>query len=94
MNLHYYIPVFMSQISKIEIPKDRREKFESEYGYSLLSSFEYKHIPVLRFRSNQTGITIVLAQVDSPLVCGNFGVATEALDDDGCPHVLVSNFFF
>eukprot|EP01116_Phalansterium_solitarium_P016672 TRINITY_DN3923_c0_g2_i1.p1 TRINITY_DN3923_c0_g2~~TRINITY_DN3923_c0_g2_i1.p1 ORF type:complete len:1064 (+),score=371.04 TRINITY_DN3923_c0_g2_i1:1094-4285(+) len=36
----------------------------------------------------QSGLTVVLADVEGPLVEGAFVLATEAHDDDGCPHTL------
>merc|ERR1712218_351759 len=34
------------------------------------------------------GLTVVLANAESPIVNGYFCLATEALDDDGLPHTL------
>ena len=39
-------------------------------------------------RSPRTGLRIVLADVDGPLVNGYMALATEAHDDDGLPHTL------
>ncbi|KAG0726518.1 hypothetical protein GWK47_004298 [Chionoecetes opilio] len=44
-------------------------------------------IPVAKYRSKRTGLTIVLARVEG-LVNGYFTLATEAHDDDGLPHTL------
>ena len=39
-------------------------------------------------RSRKTGLTIVLARAESPIVNGYFCLATEADDHDGLPHTL------
>ncbi|KAK3859607.1 hypothetical protein Pcinc_034292 [Petrolisthes cinctipes] len=45
-------------------------------------------IPVVKYRSRKTGLQIILARVEGPLVNGYFTLATEAHDDDGLPHTL------
>ncbi|KAL4219134.1 hypothetical protein ACF0H5_021716 [Mactra antiquata] len=45
-------------------------------------------IPITKYRSKKTGLTVVIAEVEGPLVNGYFCVATEAHDDDGLPHTL------
>lgn len=45
-------------------------------------------IPVSIYKSNLTGLTVILAQVEGPVVNGYFTLATEAHDDDGLPHTL------
>lgn len=45
-------------------------------------------IPVTKYKSASTGLTLVLAAVEGPVVNGYFVVATEAHDDDGLPHTL------
>mmetsp|Transcript_12821 Transcript_12821/g.26017 ORF Transcript_12821/g.26017 Transcript_12821/m.26017 type:complete len:1025 (-) Transcript_12821:1513-4587(-) len=45
-------------------------------------------VPFEKFCSSETGMTVVVAQVDGPLVHGYFVLATEAGDDDGLPHTL------
>ncbi|XP_063960885.1 uncharacterized protein C05D11.1-like [Lytechinus pictus] len=45
-------------------------------------------VPVTKYRSTETGLTVCLAQVEGPLVNGYFVLATEAHDDDGLPHTL------
>ncbi|KAH8556354.1 Metalloenzyme, LuxS/M16 peptidase-like protein [Umbelopsis sp. PMI_123] len=45
-------------------------------------------IKITKFKSDKTGLTIVHADIDAPLVSGYFALATEALDDYGCPHTL------
>ena len=45
-------------------------------------------VPVFKYRSKSSGLTIVVAQVPGPLVNGYFCLATEAHDDDGLPHTL------
>ncbi|KAJ8726234.1 hypothetical protein PYW07_000932 [Mythimna separata] len=45
-------------------------------------------IPVNKYVSEKTGITVIIAGVEGPLVNGFFCLATEAHDDDGLPHTL------
>lgn len=45
-------------------------------------------LPVTKYRSNLTGLTVVLAQAESPIVNGYFCLATETHDNDGLPHTL------
>ncbi|CAH1389034.1 unnamed protein product [Nezara viridula] len=44
--------------------------------------------PVHKYVSVKTGITVVVAEVEGPVVDGYFCLATEAHDDDGLPHTL------
>lgn len=45
-------------------------------------------IPVHKYRSDRTGLTVVLGEVEGPVVNGYFTLATESHDDDGLPHTL------
>ncbi|CAH0749121.1 unnamed protein product [Diatraea saccharalis] len=45
-------------------------------------------IPVNKYVSDKTGITVIIAETEGPLVNGFFCLATEAEDDDGLPHTL------
>lgn len=45
-------------------------------------------IPVVKYRSRRTGMNVVIARVEGPIVNGYFTLATEAHDDDGLPHTL------
>lgn len=45
-------------------------------------------IPVHKYRSEKTGLTVILAEIEGPVVNGYFTLATEAHDDDGLPHTL------
>lgn len=45
-------------------------------------------IPVRKYKSEKTGLTIILADIEGPVVNGYFCLATEAHDDDGLPHTL------
>lgn len=44
--------------------------------------------PVHKYVSIKTGITVVVAEVEGPVVDGYLCLATEAHDDDGLPHTL------
>merc|ERR1711892_799888 len=46
------------------------------------------NLPVVKYRSNLTGLTIILAEAESPIVNGYFCLATEAATNDGLPHTL------
>ncbi|PNF33802.1 Uncharacterized protein C05D11.1 [Cryptotermes secundus] len=45
-------------------------------------------VPVHKYKSNATGLIVVIAEVEGPVVNGYFCLATEAHDDDGLPHTL------
>ena len=45
-------------------------------------------IPIERWESQRTGLTITLAKPENPMVNGYFCAPTEARDGDGIPHVL------
>ena len=45
-------------------------------------------LPVYKFRSKRTGMTIALATAESPIVNGYFCLSTEAFNNDGLPHTL------
>ena len=45
-------------------------------------------LPVYKYKSKRTGLSVVLAQADSPIVNGYFCLATEAWNEDGLPHTL------
>ncbi|KAF7998270.1 hypothetical protein HCN44_009668 [Aphidius gifuensis] len=45
-------------------------------------------IPVHKYKSTKTGITVVIAEVDGPVVGGYFCIPTETFDNDGLPHTL------
>ncbi|XP_011314165.1 uncharacterized protein C05D11.1 [Fopius arisanus] len=58
-------------------------------GFELISSIKSNDtIPVHKYKSSRTGITVFIAEVDGPVVGGYFCIATEAFDDDGLPHTL------
>ncbi|CAB3249821.1 unnamed protein product [Arctia plantaginis] len=57
--------------------------------FKLVSSTKASDIiPVDKYVSEKTGITVIIAGVEGPLVNGFFCLATEAHDDDGLPHTL------
>ena len=45
-------------------------------------------LPVYKFKSKRTGMTIALATAESPIVNGYFCLSTEAFNNDGLPHTL------
>lgn len=61
----------------------------SAMTFKLISSTKANGvIPVRKYRSERTGLTVVVGEVEGPLVNGYFTLATEAHDDDGLPHTL------
>nr|XP_026487526.1 uncharacterized protein C05D11.1-like [Vanessa tameamea] len=57
--------------------------------FKLISSIKASDvIPVNKYVSDKTGLTVIIANVEGPLVKGFFCLATEAHDDDGLPHTL------
>ncbi|XP_054283976.1 uncharacterized protein C05D11.1-like [Macrosteles quadrilineatus] len=69
------------------VDKSPPAKAESNF-YLVCSSKANDLIPVHKYKSSLTGLTIVLAEVEGPVVNGYFCLATEAHDDDGLPHTL------
>lgn len=55
--------------------------------FKLLHEFTSNGIKISKYCSTKTGLSIVLADIEGPIVEGAFILATEAHDDDGCPHV-------
>ena len=45
-------------------------------------------LPVAKYRSRRTGLTVAIGNAESPIVNGYFCLATEAFTDDGLPHTL------
>ncbi|VVC90313.1 unnamed protein product [Leptidea sinapis] len=57
--------------------------------FKLISSTKASDVvPVHKYVSQKTGITVIIAGVEGPVVNGFFCLATEAHDDDGLPHTL------
>ncbi|PLW42340.1 hypothetical protein PCANC_10506 [Puccinia coronata f. sp. avenae] len=51
-------------------------------------SLDSAPIQLAKWRSRETGLSVVWADVESPLVNGYFTVATEIFNDSGVPHTL------
>jgi Zn-dependent M16 (insulinase) family peptidase len=67
------------------LPKD------VDYGhFSLLQSFPVENAPVTlsKWRSQRTGLTVVVGNHESPITNGYFTIASEIFDDTGRPHTL------
>jgi hypothetical protein len=63
----------------------------TDYGhFSLLQSFPVENAPVTlsKWRSNKTGLTVVVGNHSSPITNGYFTIASEIFDDTGRPHTL------
>ncbi|CAG8568874.1 30352_t:CDS:2 [Racocetra persica] len=58
-------------------------------NFKIIRTIETKFgINVMKCKSNRTGLSAILVDVEAPLVSGFFAIPTEATDDDGCPHTL------
>ena len=61
----------------------------SSSHWQVLESFALTpSIHVTSYRSSVTGVRVVHAVVEGPLVMGYFTLATESHSNDGCPHTL------
>ncbi|GLB36235.1 putative insulinase (Peptidase family M16) [Lyophyllum shimeji] len=49
---------------------------------------DFTDVVVSKWRSRNTGLTVVHLDYDAPIVNGYLVVATEIFDDSGCPHTL------
>eukprot|EP00741_Cyanophora_paradoxa_P002772 tig00000630_g2692.t1 len=66
-----------------------RSKQATPASWELLTSFTAEdRVPVTKWRSKRTGLSVVLASAPGPLVNGFFALATEDHSDDGLPHTL------
>lgn len=62
-----------------------------DYGhFNLLQSvdIEYAPVKVSKWRSERTGLTVVVGNHSSPVTNGYFTIASEIFDDTGRPHTL------
>lgn len=51
-------------------------------------NLDFADVTVAKWTSSVTGLKVVWADVEGPLVQGYFSVATEIFDDSGRPHTL------
>jgi len=66
-----------------------KSRIRDNSHWELLTTFNVSStLPVDKYRSRLTGLTVVLARAESPIVNGYFCLATEAEDHDGLPHTL------
>jgi hypothetical protein len=47
----------------------------------------YQDIPISLYKSRETGLSVLIADVNGPIVHGVLTLATEIFNDSGCPHV-------
>jgi Zn-dependent M16 (insulinase) family peptidase len=61
-----------------------------ENAFKLLVDFETTYSPskVYNWRSERTGLQVVLITKETPMVSGYFAVGSEIDNDSGCPHTL------
>ena len=78
----------------LEDPRLRRDSvsFPRRDNYVKRTMLSTKIHPDLKLilvpMSKRTGMTVVLAPAESPIVNGYLCLATEAFNDDGLPHTL------
>jgi len=78
-----------SEESSEESGEEDESVIKDNSHWSTLSSFKLSDgLKVTKYRSNLTGLTVVLASADSPIVNGYFCLATEVLHED-----FISFFF-
>ncbi|KAI0080089.1 hypothetical protein K474DRAFT_1590638 [Panus rudis PR-1116 ss-1] len=63
---------------------------ESHGNFDLVKKFklDFADILVSKWKSRESGLSVVHLDYDAPIVNGYFVVATEIFDDSGCPHTL------
>ena len=61
---------------------------DSQDYYVVEKVFTDGEVPVTLYQNRITGLRVVTAEIDCPIVKGDFVFATEAFDDDGLPHTL------
>ncbi|KAI0734519.1 Metalloenzyme, LuxS/M16 peptidase-like protein [Fomitopsis betulina] len=49
---------------------------------------EFTDVQVSKWKSRETGLSVVHLDYEAPIVNGYFVIATEIFDDTGCPHTL------
>eukprot|EP01080_Neovahlkampfia_damariscottae_P009196 gene9196-1282_t len=63
-------------------------------GFVCESSFDLNGTPIHFYKSKDTGLQIMLAEIEGPMVNSYITVSTESDCHDGCPHVLEHLVFF
>ena len=72
-------------------PVESDGKMQAEYSknWELMNELNVGgRLPVLKYRSKRTGLTVTIGKAESPIVNGYFCLATEAKTGDGLPHTL------
>ena len=57
-------------------------------GWEQVCALRHNAAEVTKWRSKATGLQLMVANMEAPLVEGYFTLATEAESHDGCPHTL------
>ena len=82
-HLHYNVAVASP------MPDEPLEGKDYSADWTLVQNLTVNGVlPLLKYQSKRTGLTVILAQGESPIVNGYFCLATEARTDDGLPHTL------
>ncbi|KAF9435543.1 hypothetical protein BGZ76_006085 [Entomortierella beljakovae] len=57
-------------------------------NFKIVQEVDFNGHNITKFRSTQTGLSVIHVDIEGPIVNGYFVLATESFDDDGCPHTL------
>lgn len=70
-------------------------------SYDAISDYETIHsclanetIPVTKYTSKSSGLTVVHAEIEGPIITGYICVPTRATNDEGLPHALEHLVFY
>ncbi|KAH9486850.1 hypothetical protein JR316_0000915 [Psilocybe cubensis] len=63
---------------------------ESFGNYDLIKrvKLDFTDVVVSKWKSRETGLTVIHLDYEAPIVNGYFVIPTEIFDDSGCPHTL------
>ena len=59
-------------------------------NFKKIQSFHTDYSPseVSQYESTRTGLTVIVVDLESPIIHGSLALATEIHDDSGAPHTL------
>ena len=82
------IPNGLTPFNKGEGLIDGRVEGGNNFDKIFHGPTSYEGINVTFYKSRETGLKVMVADAQIPIVHGYLTVPTEILDDSGCPHVL------
>jgi len=65
----------------------REAEVETNFDKIFHGPTSYEGIDITFYKSRETGLKVMVADAQIPIVHGYLTVPTEILDDTGCPHV-------